>query len=188
MYSIGKQPSTILALWYLLWALEARLRGGLSHKNLGHLTFISHKSRIKTCEKWQEHFSRDFASRGLARRIILYSRKTPSRRCEINLYKKKCLGQVRSRLFDRLKDPLSTYYRFQINCTFITKSEIFYTDDVKNLGERYKISPKINVGINRSLGRRTLLTSLIKSDHGRRRQKRSSWWAIYLAPARWITH
>jgi hypothetical protein len=32
------------------------------------------------------------------------------------------------------------YCRFQINCTFLPKSEFFYTADVKNLGERYKIS------------------------------------------------
>jgi hypothetical protein len=32
------------------------------------------------------------------------------------------------------------YYRFQINCTFLPKSEIFYTADVKNLGVRYKFS------------------------------------------------
>jgi hypothetical protein len=28
------------------------------------------------------------------------------------------------------------YYRFQINCTFLPKSEIFYTADEKNLGVR----------------------------------------------------
>jgi hypothetical protein len=31
------------------------------------------------------------------------------------------------------------YYRFQINCTFLPKSEIFYTADVKNLGVRYDL-------------------------------------------------
>ena len=35
---------------------------------------------------------------------------------------------------------ICTMYRFQINCTFFPKSEIFYTENVKNLGMRYKIS------------------------------------------------
>jgi len=32
--------------------------------------------------------------------------------------------------------PYLTYYRFQINCSFLPKSEIFYTPDVKYLGTR----------------------------------------------------
>ncbi len=31
---------------------------------------------------------------------------------------------------------LAGYYRFQFNCSFLPKSEIFYTPDVKNLGLR----------------------------------------------------
>ncbi len=46
---------------------------------------------------------------------------------------------LNSRIFGNL--AIKRYYRFQINCTFLPKSEIFYMADVKNLCSNVKNLP-----------------------------------------------
>ena len=55
-------------------------------------------------------------------------------------YRDRFITQTLPCLLDAELGKRVWYYRFQINCTFLPKSEIFYTADVKNLGVRYKIS------------------------------------------------
>ena len=57
-------------------------------------------------------------------------------------YKTNCFGSIPFFIFslviahDPASQKLVPYYRFQINCSVLPKSEIFYTPNVKNLGLR----------------------------------------------------